>query len=55
MNELSNPNGSIHNIAESSIKENILGMMPHPERMVDDLISNKDIKLIFKFAKLKWK
>ena len=22
--------------------KNILGMMPHPERMVDDIISNKD-------------
>ena len=22
--------------------KNILGMMPHPERMVDDMISNKD-------------
>ena len=23
-------------------KKNILGMMPHPERMVDEIISNKD-------------
>ena len=23
-------------------KKNILGMMPHPERMVDNLISNSD-------------
>ena len=23
-------------------KKNILGMMPHPERMVDELISNDD-------------
>ena len=28
-------------------------MMPHPERMVDDLISNNDgVNLIFKFAKI---
>ena len=39
----SNPNGSIDNIAGIfNSKKNILGMMPHPERMVDDLISNKD-------------
>ena len=23
-------------------KKNILGMMPHPERMIDNLISNED-------------
>ena len=34
-------------------KKNILGMMPHPERMVDKLISNTDgNKFIFKFIKL---
>ena len=39
----SNPNGSIENIAGIlNSKRNILGMMPHPERMVDDLISNSD-------------
>ena len=39
----SNPNGSMDNIAGIyNSKKNILGMMPHPERMVDDLISNKD-------------
>jgi phosphoribosylformylglycinamidine (FGAM) synthase-like amidotransferase family enzyme len=27
-------------------KKNVLGMMPHPERMIDELISNSDgIKL----------
>ena len=32
----SNPNGSIENIAGIfNDKKNILGMMPHPERMVD--------------------
>ena len=39
----SNPNGSIENIAGIfNTKKNILGMMPHPERMVDEIISNKD-------------
>jgi len=38
-----NPNGSINNIAGILNKnKNILGMMPHPERMISDLISNKD-------------
>ena len=39
----SNPNGSLENIAGIlNFDKNILGMMPHPERMVDDIISNKD-------------
>jgi phosphoribosylformylglycinamidine synthase len=39
----SNPNGSLENIAGIyNSKKNILGMMPHPERMVDKLISNTD-------------
>jgi len=43
INEVSNPNGSLENIAGIlNTKKNILGMMPHPERMIDDLISNKD-------------
>ena len=38
-----NPNGSIKNIAGVYNKEkNVLGMMPHPERMIDNIISNKD-------------
>ena len=42
-NKNSNPNGSLENIAGIfNSKKNILGMMPHPERMVDDLISNTD-------------
>ena len=42
-NEESNPNGSLENIAGIyNSKKNILGMMPHPERMVDKLISNTD-------------
>ena len=43
VNEKTNPNGSLENIAGIfNSKKNILGMMPHPERMVDNLISNTD-------------
>ena len=43
VNEFSNPNGSIANIAGIyNSKKNILGMMPHPERMIDKFISNTD-------------
>tara|TARA_B100001248_G_scaffold249344_1_gene222461 strand:+ start:1086 stop:1763 length:678 start_codon:yes stop_codon:yes gene_type:complete len=43
IDEESNPNGSMENIAGIfNSKKNILGMMPHPERMVDEIISNKD-------------
>ena len=43
INEDSNPNGSLENIAGIfNSKKNILGMMPHPERMTDNLISNED-------------
>ena len=43
IDESSNPNGSLNNIAGIlNEKKNILGMMPHPERMIDNLISNTD-------------
>ena len=43
INENSNPNGSLENIAGIfNNNKNILGMMPHPERMIDEIISNKD-------------
>ena len=43
INEQNNPNGSLNNIAGIfNEQKNILGLMPHPERMVDQLISNKD-------------
>ena len=43
INDQSNPNGSLENIAGIyNSKKNILGMMPHPERMVDKIISNTD-------------
>ena len=38
-----NPNGSLNNIAGIfNKKKNILGMMPHPERMVDKIIGGDD-------------
>ena len=43
VNEENNPNGSLNNIAGIlNDKKNILGIMPHPERMVDQTISNDD-------------
>ena len=47
--ENSNPNGSLESIAGIlNSKKNILGMMPHPERMIDEIISNKDGINLFK-------
>ena len=44
----SNPNGSTNNIAGIiNEKGNILGMMPHPERMIDKFLSGEDGKLFF--------
>ena len=43
INDSANPNGSLNNIAGIfNDKKNILGMMPHPERMISNLISNTD-------------
>jgi phosphoribosylformylglycinamidine synthase len=43
INEENNPNGSMNNIAGIfNDKKNILGLMPHPERMVDQVLSNND-------------
>ena len=43
INKNSNPNGSLNNIAGIfNAEKNILGMMPHPERMIDEIISSKD-------------
>ena len=48
VNENSNPNGSIKNIAGILNKENnVLGMMPHPERMIDSKHSGEDGSLFF--------
>ena len=47
-----NPNGSINNIAGILNNEkNILGMMPHPERLIDPLLSGEDGSLLFESLK----
>ena len=44
----SNPNGSSNNIAGILDNEkNILGMMPHPERLIDPLLAGEDGSLMF--------
>ena len=43
INSISNPNGSLNNIAGIFNKnKNILGMMPHPERMADKICSDEN-------------
>ena len=51
-----NPNGAIKNIAGIFNKQkNILGMMPHPERMIDNYLSGEDGSIFFEnlFGNLK--
>ena len=49
VSDASNPNGSLENIAGICNKEkNIFGMMPHPERAADVLLSNTDGVALFK-------
>ena len=49
IDEINNPNGSIKNIAGIFNKEkNVLGMMPHPERMIDPALSGEDGSVFFK-------
>ncbi len=46
--EEANPNGSLENIAGvCNENKNVFGMMPHPERAVDDELGNTDGKHIF--------
>ena len=43
-----NPNGALKNIAGIFSKnKNILGMMPHPERMIDKYLSSNDGNFFF--------
>ncbi len=43
-----NPNGALKNIAGVFNKEkNVLGMMPHPERMIDKHLSGEDGSIFF--------
>ena len=44
-----NPNGAKGNIAGvTNIQGNVLGMMPHPERAVEEQLGGTDGLLIFK-------
>ena len=48
INTDSNPNGSSNNIAGIlNSEKNILGMMPHPERLIDPLLSGEDGSMMF--------
>ena len=48
VNKDSNPNGSSDNIAGIlSSSKKILGMMPHPERLIDPLLSGEDGSILF--------
>ncbi len=48
VDEKFNPNGSINNIAGIfNKKKNIIGMMPHPERMIDKYLSSDDGNFFF--------
>ena len=49
ISDQSNPNGSILNIAGIVNKnKNVLGMMPHPERVIDQILGGTDGQEIFK-------
>ena len=48
INDTANPNGALRNIAGiSNKKNNVFGMMPHPERASSEAMSNLDGKKIF--------
>jgi phosphoribosylformylglycinamidine synthase len=48
VNEASNPNGALENIAGiCNAEKNVFGMMPHPERASDETLGNTDGKIIF--------
>lgn len=52
----SNPNGSLENIAGIiNEKGNVLGMMPHPERAVDELLGGADGLKVFQSIVKKWR
>lgn len=51
-----NPNGSLENIAGIvNEKGNVLGMMPHPERAVDDLLGSSDGLKLFQSIVKAWR
>ncbi len=46
--EAANPNGSLANVAGiTNAKHNVLGLMPHPERLAEDLLGGSDGKAMF--------
>ena len=48
-NDEDNPNGALKNIAGIfNENKNVLGMMPHPERMIDNYLSGEDGSLFLK-------
>mgnify|MGYP003324276521 CR=1 FL=1 len=52
IDENSNPNGSLNNIAGIfNEKKNILGMMPHPERAMADWMGSSDGCRLFESAR----
>lgn len=51
-----NPNGSVENIAGIMNESgNVLGMMPHPERAVDELLGNTDGLRVFQSILKHWR
>lgn len=51
-----NPNGSLENIAGIvNEKGNVLGMMPHPERAVDELLGGADGLKLFQSIVKQWR
>lgn len=51
-----NPNGSLENIAGiTNEKGNVLGMMPHPERAVDELLGGADGLKLFQSIVKQWR
>jgi phosphoribosylformylglycinamidine synthase len=46
--DVTNPNGALENIAGiSNEKGNVFGLMPHPERAVEELLGSTDGRIIF--------
>lgn len=51
-----NPNGSIANIAGiTNENHNVIGMMPHPERALDNLLGSTDGKQLFQSLIKSWR
>jgi phosphoribosylformylglycinamidine synthase I len=53
--EAANPNGSLHNIAGITNKKgNVLGMMPCPERVCDEMLGGVDGAMLFQSLVADW-